>query len=96
MFGFTLKCSGGFHWSNVTDIRKYIFVCLFSVHSIISLSHHEQMCSISLRLVRYLSHQRLDNGRIFPGNAASLNTFVHDMLNLFKIRQNQPKRNKLV
>ena len=27
-----------------TFIRKNIFVCLFSVHNTISLSHHEQAC----------------------------------------------------
>ena len=32
------------------DIRKNIFACLFSVHNIISLSRHEQVC-----LMRYVS-----------------------------------------
>ena len=40
------------------DIREYIFVCLFSVLDIISLSRHEQVCLIRLRFERYFSHHR--------------------------------------
>ena len=39
-------------------IRKNIFACLFSVHSIVSLSRHEQVCLMRLRFERYFSHHR--------------------------------------
>ena len=38
--------------------RKNIFACLFSVHNTISLSRHEQVCLMRLRLERYFSHHR--------------------------------------
>ena len=31
------------------NIRKNIFACLFSVHNIISLSRHEQVCLMSIK-----------------------------------------------
>ena len=40
------------------SIRKNIFACLFSVHSTISLSRHEQVCLIRLRFERYFYHHR--------------------------------------
>ena len=53
------------------DIRKNIFACLFSVHNIISLLSHEQLCPL-LRLLfeRNFSHHRA-------------NKLVHDITNLF-------------
>ena len=39
-------------------IRKNIFACLFSIHNIISLSRHEQVCLSGLRFERYFSHHR--------------------------------------
>ena len=39
-------------------ISKNIFACLFSVHNTISLSRHEQVCLIRLRIERYFSHHR--------------------------------------
>ena len=38
------------------DIHKNIFACLSSVHNIISLSWHKQVCLIRLRFERYFSH----------------------------------------
>ena len=40
------------------DIHKDIFACLFSIHNIISLSCHEQVCLSGLRFERYFSHHR--------------------------------------
>ena len=42
------------------NIRKNIFACLFSVHNTISLSRHEQVCSMRLRFERYFSHTSRD------------------------------------
>ena len=42
----------------VIDIRKNIFVCLFSVHKTISLSRHEQVCLIRLHFQIYFSHHQ--------------------------------------
>ena len=39
-------------------ICKDIFACLFSIHSAISLSRHEQVCQSKLRFKRYFSHHR--------------------------------------
>ena len=39
-------------------IVKDIFACLFSIHNIISLSCHEQVCLSGLRFERYFSHHR--------------------------------------
>ena len=44
--------------SNVHNIRKDIFACLFSIHNTISLSCHEQLCLSGLRFERYFSHHR--------------------------------------
>ena len=44
--------------SNLLNIRKNIFACLFSVHNTISLSRHEQVCLIRLSFKKYLSHHR--------------------------------------
>ena len=38
--------------------HKYIFACLFSIHNIISLSCHKQVCLSGLRFERYFSHHR--------------------------------------
>ena len=40
------------------DIHKDIFACLFSIHNIISLSCHEQVCLSGLRFERFFSHHR--------------------------------------
>ena len=40
------------------QIRKNIFACLFSVHNTISLSRHEQTCSIRLLFERFFSYHR--------------------------------------
>ena len=39
-------------------IHKDIFACLFSIHNIISLSCHEQVCLSGLRFERYFSHHQ--------------------------------------
>ena len=44
--------------SNLLNIRKNIFACLFSVHNTISLSRHEQVRLIRLSFKKYLSHHR--------------------------------------
>ena len=44
--------------SNLLNIRKNIFACLFSVHNTISLSRHEQVGLIRLSFKKYLSHHR--------------------------------------
>ena len=38
------------------SILKDIFACLFSIHNIISLSCHEQVCLNGLRFETYFSH----------------------------------------
>ena len=45
------------------DICKNIFACLFSVHNTISLSRHEQVCLIRLRVERYFSHHQRRTSR---------------------------------
>ena len=35
-------------------LRKNIFACLFSIHNVISLSRHEQVCLSRLRLTNLL------------------------------------------
>ena len=42
----------------VSELRKNIFACLFSVHNTTSLSPHEQVCLMRLRFERYFSHHR--------------------------------------
>ena len=44
-------------------ILKDIFVCLFSIHNITSLSCHEQVCLSGLHFERYFSHHRAYNIR---------------------------------
>ena len=39
-------------------IRKNIFACLFSIHNIISLSRHKQVCLSGLHFERYFSHHQ--------------------------------------
>ena len=41
-----------------SDIRKNAVARLFSVHNIISLFRHEQVCLMRLRFERYFSHHR--------------------------------------
>ena len=57
-------------------MHKDIFACLFSIHNIISLSCHEQVCLSGLRFERYFSHHRklnvnrgwkTVNSGLFPG-----------------------------
>ena len=55
------------------SIYKDIFACLFSIHSIISLSCHEQV---------YLSGLRSDDGRSISQNVAHLNILVQMINNL--------------
>ena len=43
---------------NKLDIHKDIFACLFSIHKIIRLSCHEQVCLSGLHFKRYFSHHR--------------------------------------
>ena len=66
------------------NIRKNIFAYLFSVHNTISLSRHEQVCLMRLRFTRFTSLERS-----ISRNVASLNTLVHDVINLlyYNIRQ---------
>ena len=40
--------------------HKDIFACLFSIHNIISLSCHEQVCLSGLRFERYFSHHQAE------------------------------------
>ena len=42
-------------------IRKSIFFCLFSVHNIINLSRHDQVCLMRLPFERYFSHYQAKN-----------------------------------
>ena len=53
-----LCCIYNPHKKYISDIRKNIFACLFSVHNTISLSRHEQVCLMRLRFERYFSHHR--------------------------------------
>ena len=67
----------------LVNIHKDIFACLSSIHNIISLSCHEQVCLSGLRFERYFSHHHLpDDGRSISRNVAHLNILVHDMINL--------------
>ena len=73
---------------------KKFFACLFSVHNIISLSHHEQVCLTRLRFERYFSHNSglmigevslefgPDDRRSISPNVALFNIFVHEVINL--------------
>ena len=58
-------------------ICKNVFACLLSIHSTISLSRHEQVCSSRLRFKRWW-----DDCRSISWNVAYLNIFVHDVINL--------------
>ena len=57
---FRTKCD--FNEKNV--MHKNSFACLFSVHSTISLSRHEQVCLMRLRFERYFSHHQPDAKRL--------------------------------
>ena len=48
-----ILCSG----SDQANLRKNIFACIFSVHSLTSLSRHGHVCLIRLRFTTYFSHQ---------------------------------------
>ena len=55
--------------SRISDIRKNVFACLFSVDNTIKLSRHEKVCLIRLRFWRYFSHHWATYmSRIFKGN----------------------------
>ena len=49
---------GSFHYKQMSNLRKNIFACLFSVHNTISLPRHEQVCLMRLRFKRYFSHHQ--------------------------------------
>ena len=59
------------------DICKNIYACLFSVHNIISLSRHEQVCLIRLRFERYFSHHRATLAKVWE-------RFVDDVYSILK------------
>ena len=52
------KLENLFLGNDETLVFKDIFACLFSIHNIISLSCHEQVCLSGLRFERYFSHHR--------------------------------------
>ena len=56
-----------------------------NTNNTISLSRHEQVCLMRLRFERYFSHHR--DGRSISRNVASLNTLVHDVINLLYYEQ---------
>ena len=53
---YELILQGIYIWHKVG--QKDVFACLFSVHNTISLSSHEKLWLIRLRLQRYFSHHR--------------------------------------
>ena len=65
------------------DIRKNIFACLFSVHNIISLLSHEQVCSLlRVRFERNFSHHRACDVEASLQTQPQFNKLVHDITNL--------------
>ena len=57
--------------SQLHNICKNMFACLFTVHNTISLSRHEQVCLTSLRFEKYFSHHpatQMIMSHIFKGN----------------------------
>ena len=73
---------------NIIDIRKNIFACLFSIHNILSLSSHEQVCLSGLpcpmmgEVSLETEKKNPDGGRSISRNIAHLIILVHDVINL--------------
>ena len=63
-------------------MRKNIFAFLFNVHNTISSSRHGQVCLIRLRFDRYFSRHQFYDRRGITRNIASLETLVHDVINV--------------
>ena len=74
------------YWYAWGIIHKNIFVCQFSIHNIITLSRHEQVCLMRLRLEKHFSHHRAYDGRSISRNIISSNILVHDLINVINFR----------
>ena len=76
-------------------VRKQIFKRTYKlnrhVHSIISLSLHEQICLVRLCFEIYFSHYH--DGRSISRNVAALEILVHDVINLLYYEHWTDKQN---
>ena len=72
------------NWMTLINIKdsKNIFACLFSVHNIISLSHHDQVSLMRLRFKKYFFHHWAPWWAMYFSKSNFIKDIFHDMINL--------------